>query len=47
LGIAVRQDDPLLTNLLQNLLTLLKGDGLLEDMTRRWFADPSWIADLT
>jgi polar amino acid transport system substrate-binding protein len=46
IGIAVRQDDPLLMNFLQNLLTLLKGNGLLDDMTRRWFTDPSWIADL-
>ena len=46
IGIAVRQDDPLLINLLQNLLMLIKGNGLLDNMTSRWFTDPSWIADL-
>jgi polar amino acid transport system substrate-binding protein len=46
IGIAIRQDDPLLTNFLQNILILLKGDGLLEAMNRRWFSDPAWIADL-
>lgn len=46
LGIAIRQDDPLLTNLLQNMLIAFKGNGLLDEMTRRWFTDPAWIADL-
>lgn len=46
IGIAIRQDDPLLTNLLQNMLILLKGDGLLDAMAQRWFNDTAWIADL-
>jgi len=46
IGIAIRQDDPLLANLLQNVLFLLRGDGLLDAMTGQWFSDPAWIADL-
>ncbi len=46
LGIAVRQDDPLLVNLLGNLLILLKSDQWLDEMGRRWFSDPAWISDL-
>ncbi len=46
IGIAIRQDDPLLTNLLQNMLMTFRGSGLLDEMTRRWFTDPAWIADL-
>ncbi|MEN6467391.1 MAG: transporter substrate-binding domain-containing protein [Smithella sp.] len=45
-GIAIRQGDPLLTNFLQNTLLLLKGEGLLDKMTERWFNDPAWIDDL-
>lgn len=45
-GIAIRQDDPLLTNVLQNMLIVFKGSGLLDELTRRWFTDPTWIADL-
>lgn len=46
IGIAIRQDDPLLTNFLQNMLVNLKASGLLDDMTKRWFSDPAWITDL-
>ncbi|MEN6621989.1 MAG: transporter substrate-binding domain-containing protein [Smithella sp.] len=46
LGIAIRQDDSLLTNLLENMLATFKGSGLLDQMTKRWFTDPAWIADL-
>ncbi|PKN18550.1 MAG: hypothetical protein CVU71_13805 [Deltaproteobacteria bacterium HGW-Deltaproteobacteria-6] len=46
IGIAIREGDPLLTNFLQNTLMLLKGEGLLDKMTQRWFTDPSWIDDL-
>jgi polar amino acid transport system substrate-binding protein len=46
IGIAIRQDDPLLTNFLQNMLITLKGGGVLDEMTKRWFTDPAWIADL-
>ena len=46
IGIAIRPDDPLLTNFLENLLFLLKGDGMLDGASKRWFADPSWISEL-
>ena len=46
IGIAIRQNDPLLTNLLQNMLITFKSSGLLDEVTRRWFTDPAWIADL-
>jgi len=46
IGIAIRPDDPLLTNFLENLLLLLKGDGMLDGASKRWFSDPSWIAEL-
>lgn len=46
IGIAIRQDDPLLTNFLQNMVINLKSGGLLDEMTKRWFTDPAWIADL-
>ncbi len=46
LGIAIRQDDPLFLNFLENLLNMLRGDGLLTAMTQRWFTDSSWIAEL-
>jgi polar amino acid transport system substrate-binding protein len=46
IGIAIRQDDPLLTNVLQNMLIAFKRGGMLDEMTKRWFTDPAWIADL-
>lgn len=46
IGIAIRPDDPLLTNFLENLLSLLKGDGMLDGLNKRWFSDPSWISEL-
>jgi len=46
IGIAIRPDDPLLTNFLENFLFLVKGDGMLDAASKRWFADPSWISEL-
>jgi polar amino acid transport system substrate-binding protein len=46
IGIAIRPDDPLLMNFLENFLFLVKGDGMLDAASKRWFADPSWISEL-
>jgi len=46
LGIAVRQNDPLLLNFLENLLGTMRGNGLLNAATERWFKDADWMTDL-
>jgi polar amino acid transport system substrate-binding protein len=43
IGIAVPANDPLLVNWLENILTMLKGSGELEDLEDHWFEDPSWL----
>ncbi len=45
-GIATRADDPLFVNLLQNFLSLLQVSGKIQEMTRGWFDDPSWLKEL-
>jgi len=45
-GIAVRAEDPLFLNLLQNFLTLLQVSGEMKKLTQPWFEDPSWIRAL-
>ncbi len=46
LGIAVRSKDPLMVNMLQNFLGLIRKGGELDIMTKRWFADTSWINEM-
>lgn len=46
LGIAVRADDPLFLNFLDNTINMMRGDGLLNALTQRWFNNPAWMADL-
>lgn len=46
LGIAVRGNDPLMVNMLQNFLELIRKGGELDIMAKRWFEDTSWISDL-
>lgn len=46
IGIAVRADDPLLVNMLQNLLSTLQMNGQLQAMTKRWFENPWWLREL-
>jgi len=46
LGIAVRPNDPLLVNFLENLLGTMRGNGLLNALTQRWFKEADWMADL-
>lgn len=46
IGVALPPDSPLLTNLVQNYLTLLEGTGLLEQLREKWFSDGSWLAQL-
>ena len=46
LGIAVRADDPLFLNFLDNTVGMMRGDGLLNAMTQRWFSNSAWIAEL-
>ncbi len=43
LGIAVPPGDPLLVNLLQNLLLRLEGSGDMDKLHERWFMDTSWV----
>jgi len=46
IGIALRADDTLLANLLDNYLAALDGTGALEDARLYWFEDPSWVREL-
>jgi polar amino acid transport system substrate-binding protein len=46
LGFAIRNDDPLLLNFLENFLIMIRNNGFLHATTQRWFADPSWMVDL-
>jgi polar amino acid transport system substrate-binding protein len=46
IGIAIPANDPLLVNWLENILTMLKGSGELEDLEDHWFEDPSWVNKL-
>ena len=46
IGIGLPADAPLLTNLVENYLTLLEGTGLLEQLRVKWFADGSWLTQL-
>jgi polar amino acid transport system substrate-binding protein len=46
IGIALGQNDPLLVNMLTNYISMLRGNGELTAMTRRWLEDASWMKDL-
>lgn len=46
LGIAVRADDPLFLNFLDNTIGMMRAEGLLNAMTQRWFSNSAWIAEL-
>lgn len=43
IGIAVPPNDPLFLNLVQNYLAMLDGAGLLEELTKKWYEDGSWL----
>ncbi|KPJ78607.1 MAG: hypothetical protein AMJ54_02735 [Deltaproteobacteria bacterium SG8_13] len=46
LGIALPAGDPLLVNLVDNLLDSIAGSGALEDATRYWFEKGEWFDQL-
>jgi len=46
LGIALPAGDPLLVNLVQNMLSTLEKSGELELLMQKWFKDPSWVKRL-
>ena len=46
IGIALRGDDPLFTNLLENVLNMISNNGALNMMKRSWFEDAAWMKDL-
>ena len=46
LGIAIRGDDPLFTNLVTNFLITMEGTGRLFEMKVRWFSDGPWIDEM-
>ncbi len=45
-GIAIKGDDPLFINYIENVLGTLKGNGTLSIMIDKWFKDGSWLKDL-
>ncbi len=46
IGMALSADDPLFVNLVQNYLVTLEGTGLMEELRRQWFENPSWLAEV-
>ena len=46
IGIALRGDDPLAVNLVENYLRALEGTGLLDAIKARYLEDGSWLAEL-
>ena len=46
LGIALPAGDPLLVNLVQNMLSTLEKSGELDLLMQKWFKDPSWVKSL-
>jgi polar amino acid transport system substrate-binding protein len=46
LGIALPAGDPLLVNLVQNMLSTLEKSGELELLMQKWFKDSSWVKSL-
>jgi polar amino acid transport system substrate-binding protein len=46
IGIALPPSDPLLLNLVQNLVNSIRTSGELDRLTRKWFENPSWVPRL-
>jgi polar amino acid transport system substrate-binding protein len=46
LGIALPPNDPLLVNLVENILDEFRGSGGLDDLKAHWFEDHSWLKEL-
>jgi len=46
IGIAMPANDPLLVNLVENLLNTLEGGGKLDELRERWFENGSWLKEL-
>lgn len=46
IGIALSPEAHLLTNVVQNYLTLLEGTGTLERLRALWFNSDAWVAEL-
>jgi len=46
IGIALPPNDPLLLNLVQNLVTSLLNSGELSLLQKKWFEDASWVPQL-
>jgi len=45
-GVAIKGNDPLFVNYIENVFGLLKGNGTLDTMIEKWFKDGSWLKDL-
>ncbi|MDG2335320.1 MAG: transporter substrate-binding domain-containing protein [Myxococcota bacterium] len=46
IGAALPAHDPLFLNLVENFMLNLEGSGLMEQLTQRWFNDPSWLDEM-
>jgi polar amino acid transport system substrate-binding protein len=46
LGIALPAGDPLLVNLVQNMVSTLEKSGEMEMLLQKWFKDASWVKSL-
>ena len=46
IGAALPAGDPLFLNLVENFMLNLEGSGLMEQLTERWFNDPSWLEQI-
>jgi polar amino acid transport system substrate-binding protein len=43
IGAALPAHDPLFLNLVENFMRSLEGSGLMDQLTLRWFNDPTWL----
>ena len=43
IGAALPPHDPLFLNLVENFFRDLEGSGSMQELTHRWFNDPSWL----
>ena len=43
IGAALPAQDPLFLNLVENFMRNLEGSGLMDELTLRWFNDPTWL----